>query len=77
MEYLPKLTAISAVLSIGLLILMHFNDLHLLFTDITELWTEEHVYIDIWMKYYGMFKNLGSYISKTIHLIAMKLTGVD
>ena len=28
MEYLPKLTVINAVLSIGLLMVMHFNDLH-------------------------------------------------
>ena len=33
MEYLLKLTVIMTLLHIGLLQLMHFNDLHLLFTS--------------------------------------------
>ena len=34
------------------------------------------VYIDIWLKHYGILKFLRSCISKTIYLIAMKFTDV-
>ena len=41
MEYLPKLTVIRVLLCIGLLKVMHFNDMHLLFTPYS--FTEVHV----------------------------------
>ena len=60
MEYLPKLAIISVLLNISLLKLMHFNDLHLLFTPYSftrgTSFTVLHVYIGIWLEYYGMFK---------------------
>ena len=68
MEYLLKLTVISALLCIGLLKVMHFNDLHLLLTSFTELYryTCLYRYMDgiLWDVI-----TLGSYISKTIHPI--------
>ena len=66
MEYLPKLTIISVLLSIGSLKLMHFNDLGL-FVDnfslysftgvqVPQLCKILHIYIGIWLEYYGMLK---------------------
>ena len=60
---------------------MHFNDLHLLstcysFTGVkVSQFNRYIVHIGIWLEHYGML-NLRSYISKTIHLIAMKFTDV-
>ena len=61
MEYLPKLTIISVLLNIGLLKLMHFNDMHLLPYNFTEVQVSQsfaglHVYIGIWLEYYGMLE---------------------
>ena len=86
MEYLPKLTIISMLLNIGLLELMHFYDMHLLLTIFTVLQmyrgtrlTELYNDIGLYRHMVGILwdvKTLRSYISKTIHPIAMKLTGV-
>ena len=73
MEYLPKLTIISVLLNFGLLKLMHFNDVHLLLTIFTA-----YRYTCLYRCMDGILWDveiLGSYISKTIHPIAMKLTG--
>ena len=82
MEYLPKLTIISELSNIGPLKLMHFNDLHLLFTpySFTEVQVSQFYSFTYLYRYVvGILwdvKTLGSYISKTIHPIAMKFTGV-
>ena len=54
MKYLPKLTVIIALLNIGLVKLMHFNDLHLMFTpcsftevQVSQSFTGVHVCIGI------------------------------
>ena len=52
MEYWPKLTVISMLLGIGLLKVMHFNDVHLLYKFYS--FTDIYVYTGIWMEYYGM-----------------------
>ena len=76
MEYSPKLTVIIALLCIGLLRLMHFNDLHLLFTSFTELYRSSCLYRYMDGILWDVI-TLGSYISKTIHPIFMKLTGFN
>ena len=76
MEYLPKLTVISVLLNIGLVKVMHFSDMHLLFTCFTEL----DRYTCLYRYIVGILWDvitLGSYISKTIHPIFMKFTGVN
>ena len=87
MEYLPQLTIISMLLDIGLLKLMHFNDLHL-FVDNFHRFTPLQLYkgtsftVDSFTCLYRYMVGIlwdvkisGSYISKTIHLIAMRFTG--
>ena len=76
MDYLLKLTVISVLLNIGLLKLMHFNDLHLLFTSFTEFYRGTCLYRHIDGILWDVI-TLGSYISKTIHPIFMKLTGFN
>ena len=76
MEYLVNLTVISALLSIGLLKVVHFNDLY--------LWYKLHRALNRYRSLYRYMDGilwdvitLGSYISKTIHPIFMKLTGLN
>ena len=82
MEYLPKLTIISALLNIGPLKLLHFNDMHLLFTSYSFTGVQvSQFYIFTYLYRYMVeilweVKTLGSYISKIIHPIAMKFTRV-
>ena len=49
MEYLLKLAVIMTVLHIGLLQLMHFNDVHLLFKftglHVSQSYTDTHTYM--------------------------------
>ena len=65
-ECLLKLTIISVILNIGSLKLMYFNDMHL-FVDnflpysftgvqVLQLYKVLHVYIGIWLEYYGKLK---------------------
>ena len=66
----------------GLLKLIHFNDLHLLFTpySFTGVQVSQfYRYTCLYRYMVGILwdvKTLGSYISKTIYPIAMKPTGV-
>ena len=62
MEYLPKLTVISALLCIGLLKVMHFNDLHLLFTSFTSF---EQIYMSISVKGWNI---MGCYNFRVLYL---------
>ena len=76
MDYLPELTIISALLNIGPLKLMHFNDLCLLFTNFSELYRSTYIYTYIDGVLWDVI-TLGSSIFKTIHPIFMKLTGIN
>ena len=79
MEYLSKLTTISMLLNIGLLKLMHFNDVHLLFTpySFTGVQVSQFYRYICLYRYMGRIlwdvRTLGSYISKTIYLILLNL----
>ena len=68
MEYFLKLTVISMLLNIGLLKVMHFNDVCLLFTGFTKLYRYTCLYRYIVGILWDVI-TLGSYISKTIHPI--------
>ena len=60
MEYLLNLTVIMTPLCIGLLQLMHLNDMYLLFKftglHVSQSHTDTHIYMSKWMEYYGMLK---------------------
>ena len=67
-----KISNYEHAINIGPLKLMHFNDIHLLFVPynstgvhVSQLYKVLHVYIGIWLEYYGMLELKG--------LISLKL----